>query len=53
MLVQLFTTCVVVKLASPLALRSGRSAPVLPQKHVEQIANPPLLYLLYEGMTER
>jgi len=42
-----------VQLASPLALRSGRRAPVLPEEHFEQIANPPLLYLLYEGMPER
>jgi len=42
-----------VRLDSPLALPSGRSPPVPPEKHFEQIANPSLLCLLREGMTQR
>jgi hypothetical protein len=34
-------------------LPSGRTPPVLPEKHFEQIANPSLLCLLREGMTQR
>ena len=41
-----------VRLGSPLAFSSGRTPPVLPKKHFEQIANPPLLDLLGERMTQ-
>jgi hypothetical protein len=34
-------------------LPSRRTPPVLPEKHFEQIANPSLLSLLREGMTQR
>jgi hypothetical protein len=40
-----------VRLDSPLALPTA--APVLPEKHFEQIANLSLLCLLREGMTQR
>jgi hypothetical protein len=44
---------VMLKLDSPLALASGRTPPVLPEKHLEQIADPSLLCLLRQGMTQR
>jgi hypothetical protein len=40
-------------LGSALALWSGRPPSVLPEEHFEQIADPPLLRLLREGMTQR
>jgi len=44
-----------VGLGSPLAIASasGRTPAVLPEKHFEQIANPSLLRLLRQGMTQR
>ena len=37
----------------PLALPSRRTPPVLPEQNLEQIANPPLLCLLRQGMMQR
>jgi hypothetical protein len=45
--------CCRVRLGGPLALPSGRTPTVLPEKHFEQIANPALLYLLREGVMQR
>jgi hypothetical protein len=36
-----------------LALPPGRTPPVLPEEHLEEIANTALLYLLREGVMER
>ena len=42
-----------VGLGCPLALSPRRTPTVLPEKHLEQIANPSLLRLLRQGMTQR
>ena len=36
-----------------LALPPGRTPPVLPEEHFEEIANTALLYLLHEGVMQR
>jgi len=40
-------------LGSPLVLSPRRTPPVLPEQHFEQIADPSLLCLLRQGMTQR
>jgi hypothetical protein len=41
------------RLGRRLALPSGRTPPILPEKHFEQIANPALLCLRREGVMQR